>query len=150
MTTTFLDVLDRVKTLLEGNADLQAFCLAKWNKTLTAVIGFRSRREISFSELPLVLITRPQVTERERVRAGREGRHTIRIYAGFSQNDAAAGARELIEFEEKIEDALTENNPFRELVLEAEVGESVNDEGAQPPAYFLVMQIRVLFRRNTT
>lgn len=148
MTTTFLDVMDRAKALLEGNADLQSFCLAKWNKALTAAIQFRSRREIAFSELPLVLITRPQVNDRQRVRAGREGRHTMRIYAGFTQTDAAAGARELIEFEEKIEDALTENNPFRDLCLEAEAGESVNDEGAQPPAHFLVMHIQVLFRRN--
>ena len=148
-TTTFLDVLDRAKSLIEGSADLQALCLAKWNRTMTVEIGYRARREIAFSELPLALLTRPQVTGRERVRAGREGKHTIRIYAGFTQTDAAAGARHLIEFEEKLEDALTENNPFKDLALEAEVGESVNDEGTQPPAYFLVMQLHVLYRRNT-
>lgn len=147
--TTFLDVLDRTKSLLESDADLSAFCQAKWGQALTAEIGYRARREIAFSELPLALITRPQISDRQRVRAGREGRHTIRIYAGFKNTDKTAGTRELVEFEEKIEDALTRHTPFSDLCLEAEVAESVNDEGAISPAFFLAMNLSVLFRRAT-
>lgn len=149
MSATFLDVLDRTRTLLENNPNLSEFCLDRWGYGLTAEIGFRHRREIAFSELPLVLITRPQVTSRSRHRHGREGTHTMRLYAGFQNPDMSAGARELIEFEELIEDALTGSNPFRDLCLSAEVGDSANDEGAQPPAFFLVVQVNCLYRRNT-
>ncbi len=147
-TTTFLDVLDKIKTLLENDSALAAFCLEKWEQGLTVDIGFRHRREIAFTELPLVLVTRPQVAKRSRHRHGREATHTARLYAGFQNPDFSAGTRELIEFEEKIEDALTNGNPFRDLCLEAAVGDSVNDEGAQPPAFFLVMQVDFLYRRN--
>lgn len=147
--TTFNDVLTRVKTLIETDSDLSAFCNDKWGRAPTAAIRFRSRREIGFNELPLVLITRPQVTGRKRVRHGREGVHTVRLYAGFVQNDPELGAAEQVAFEEKIEDALTRDNPFSDLALEAAVGDSVNDEGAQAPAYFTVMHVEVLFQRKT-
>lgn len=147
--TTFLDVLDRTKSLLESDAALAAFCNEKWAQRLTAAIEYRQRREIAFSELPLVLITRPLITNRKRVRNGREAVHNARLYAGFQNKDRVAGARELVEFEEKLEDALTKHTPFSDLALEAAVGDSVNDEGSQPPAFFLVMQIDFLYRRNT-
>lgn len=146
--TTFNDVLDRVKTLIENDSVLAAFCTEKWGRAPSASVRFRSRREIGFAELPLILITRPQVTNRERVRHGRSGRHTVRLYAGFMQKDPELGAAELVEFEEKIEDALTRDNPFSDLALEAAVGDSINDEGAQPPAYFTVMHLEVLFQRK--
>lgn len=148
--TTFLDVLDRAKTLLESDAALAAFCQEKWEKALTAEIGYRSRREIAFSELPLVLITRPQVSDRwAPAKNVEQSRQEMRLYAGFQNPDRTAGTRELIAFEEKIEDALTKGNPFSDLALEAAVMDSVNDEGVISPAFFLVMQVSVLYRRKT-
>ncbi len=146
---TFTDVLDRTRTLLEADAALGSFCPHHWGKSLTAEIRYRARREIAFSELPIVLITRPQVSNRKGVRHGREGLHTIHLYAGFMNNDAAAGALELVRFEELIEDALTVGNPFADLALDAAVGDSINDEGAAPPAFFTAMQLHVLYQRKT-
>lgn len=146
--TSFNDVVDRAKHLLETDKEFNGFCVARWGKKPGVNIFFRSRKEISFAELPIILITRPQVTDRSRVRHGREGRHILRLYAGFHQNDRSIGMSELIWFEEMIEDALTRNNPFSDLVLEVAVRDSVNDEGVQYPAYFLAMHVEFLYQRK--
>ena len=73
----------------------------------------------------------------------------VRLYAGFLQNDPTLATKEQIEFEERLEDALTIGNPLVKQygALAAEVTVSANDEGRLPPAYFTVVELSVLFRR---
>ena len=89
MSTSFTDVLDHLKSVLESDANLQSFCQASWGKNLAAQIVFKHRREIGMDQLPLILITRPQVRDRRGVRAQQEARHTVRLYCGFWQKDPA-------------------------------------------------------------
>ena len=148
MNNSFVDVISIFKSKLENNANLQSFCQTKWGKVPAVKIVFKHRREISFQDMPLILVTRPQVGDRRIVRGGQEARHRLRLYCGFYQDDPEKALTEQIGFEEAVDDAVTLNNPFSGIALEAAVKDSVNDEGSYHPSYFTVMDVEILCQRR--
>ena len=146
---SFKGVMTSLKALLENDPQLSAFCIEKWGKPLTVEIMYKEKAELSLQHLPKILITRPDVKKDFLIGGQKQGIHTIRLYAGFRQSDKGKGAEELIEFEEKIDDALTTPNPWDVgNALDIRPTESVNDEGKWHPEYFLVMEVAITHDRN--
>lgn len=146
MANSFSASLANLITLLQNNAALTAFCSAKWGKTLTVKASYRKRAEIKAGDLPLILITRPRVEKRFQVGA-RDGSHTAYLYALFHQDDREKGPLELIEFEEKIDDALLSDPGLSGAAINTTPTESVNDEGKNHPSYCIVMELEIKHRR---
>ena len=145
----FTAVLKAIQVVLAEDSNLQTFSDEHWQKSITPEIKFKHRREVPFSDLPIIMITRPEIRDRQPVAEGRKAAHTVRLYAGFPQKDPAQAALEAIEFEERIDDALTRDRKMGGLVLDLAVKDSVNDEGKFHPAYFCVMDVDVTFWRRT-
>lgn len=143
---SFTAVIDNLATTLTNSAALQAFCQAKWGKSVTVGKAFRQRTEIGLSDLPIILITRPAVTKLFRIGA-RDGIHTVRLYAGIHQPDKLKALAEFIELEEKIDDALLapDSNILGAISLSPIA--SQNDEGEFHPVYFTVMEVEISHRR---
>jgi len=140
-----IDALRALQALIESDSGLQAFSQWKWGKAVAARIVFKHRVEIRVNELPLVLITRPRVTRKESTGAVVSA-NAVRLYAGFHQNDRDKGAAELIEFEEALEMLLRANQTLNGAANDLDSGESVNDEGAFHPVYFLTKELTVMVR----
>ena len=141
----FVDALQALQSQLEDNTLLQAFCQAEWGKGLTVKIVYKDRVAIHTDDLPLILITRPKVS-RTISTGAKDGKHLVRLYAGFFQADREVGALELISFEEAIEDALDADQTLGGTAGAIDFGDSVNDEGAFHPSYFLTKEITVRHR----
>lgn len=143
---SFTTVIDNLALTILNNAALTTFCTAEWGKALTVVKAYRQRQEISLSDLPLLLITRPAVTKHFRVGA-RDGTHTVRLYAGFYQPDKTLAMGEFIGLEEKIDDALLAADPNTLGAITISPTSSQNDEGEFHPVYFTVMDVEITHRR---
>ena len=143
---TFNDVLDNLVTTLEGDSALSAFVTAKWGKSLTVLRVYKNRQEIQISELPVALVTRPEVRKNFLIGA-RDGEHRVRIYLGFRQEDRLEAQAELIEAEELIDDALLVDQTGGGKAIDTKPAESINDEGSYHPVYFMVMDVLIKHRR---
>lgn len=144
----FTEVLDRLKNVLVTNKNLQTLSMIAWKKQVAVKVMFRKRVEIPLSDMPVILITRPAVRDRDHVRDRQTARHTVRLYCGFVQNNHEAATAQQVDFEEAIDDALTKGNPLRDMALETNVTDSVNDEGYFHPTYFTVMDVEILHERK--
>jgi hypothetical protein len=147
MTISFTAALGALKTQLEGNAALAAFCQSKWNRDLTVSISYKKRVEIHTSDLPVILITRPSVAK-SHLTGARDGQHTVRLYAGFHQPDRAQAQLDLIEFEELLDDAVLSDHTLGGTAISAIPTESANDEGEHHPVYFMAADVEVKHRRE--
>ena len=136
----FSSVLQQLKATLETDANLKAFVAEKWKKTLKVKITWRRREEISTSDLPLIMITRPSVA-RGRNYGNVTGKNRARIYAGFYQPDEEKRQLELVDFEETILAALESSSALRELIDGMTPADGANDEGALGDACFCVQEI---------
>lgn len=134
-------ILDALRQGLEGHAQAQAFCRARWNKPLMVRQVYRQRREIKMTDLPLVLMTRPAVTP-DATYGFREPEHTVRLYAGFYQPDAEQGALDLIAFEEMLTSVVVSLD-LGEECLGVTIDQSRNDEGALAPSFFTIIDLSV-------
>lgn len=144
--SSFTTVINNIVTTLQNDAALTLFCKTKWSRTLSIKKSYKKREEISIQDLPKILITRPNL-EKSFLIGARDGTHTVRLYVGFFQNDKRRALEELIELEEKIDDALTTPEPAALGAISINPKASVNDEGEWHPAYFMVMDIEILHRR---
>lgn len=146
---SFTEVIDNIKTTLEGNTALTTFCTTKWGKVATVLKSYRYRTEIHIDELPVILITRPSL-DKTQVALGskmRNGDNLVRLYIGFKQDDRTKALDEMIGLEEKIDDALMVD-PFRGGKAESTLPtQSANDEGPVNSIYFTVMEINIKHRR---
>jgi len=143
---TFNDAIANLVTTIEGDSALSAFCLSKWGKALTVLRVYKNRTEIQLSELPIALITRPEVNKKFLIGA-REGEHRVRIYFGFQQDDRLKAQEELIEAEELIDDALLVDHTRGGKAIDTTPEASANDEGSFHPVYFMVMDVLIKHRR---
>ena len=143
---SFIDVIDNLATTLEDNAALKSFCAEKWSKSLIVLTVFKERTEIQLSDLPIVLITRPETTK-DFSTGTRDGTHTVRLYCGFRQEDRLKAMKELIEFEEKLDDALLVDHTRGGIAIDTDPKASANDEGKFHPVYFMVMDVTIQHRR---
>ncbi len=149
---SFNDALDKLKTVLENDAALTAFCRAKWNRKQTVKRVFKKRTELNPAEFPIIMITWPSVKKAYRISGGRENTNTVRLYTGFTQIDAEKAQLELVELEEKIDDCLTANYRLNDaggnpLVRSIHPTDSASDEGVNHPNYFQVMEMEIGHRR---
>lgn len=144
---SFTTVIDNLATVLTNNSALQAFCQAKWGKSVTVAKAFRQRTEIGLSDLPIILITRPAVEKPYETIGAKEGRHTVRLYCGFYQDKKNNALQEGVEYEEKIEDTVLTNSTLAGTAVYVKPKNSVNDEGEFHPVYFTVMDVEIFHRR---
>ncbi|MEW6115666.1 MAG: hypothetical protein AB1553_02040 [Nitrospirota bacterium] len=143
----FLPVFDGFKTLLETDADIIAFVSGKWNATLTVKQVFKKKPEIGNEEMPIVLITAPRTKKEQETGISHERKRIVRLYCGFKQHNKELGAREIIEFEEVLDKAILKSDSLLRSIPgvdSIEAGDEENDEGANHPDYFLVMEYSVL------
>lgn len=146
---SFASTLTALASQITGNAGVQAFCQAKWGRPLTAKVSFRNRAELNMASLPIVLITRPRVGKRRDTSGGPEGLHSVRLYFGFYQPDQDKVVTEQIGLEELIEDAINSDTSLADTADEVTIRDSANDEGKKHPSCFTVMDLDVLFQRQS-
>ena len=147
--TSFKDVMTGLKTTLESNAALQAYAQAKWSKNIQIMIVFKPDTEVGLDELPLIMMTRPEVKKSSLIGGSREGEHIVRLYFLFREEDRLQAQEILIEMDEKIDDALTAPYPWDiGGALDIKPGDSLNNEGNFHPAYALVMDVSITHSRN--
>jgi hypothetical protein len=135
---SFNDTLNKLKTALQSNSALSAFCTAKWSKALTVERMYKHRVEISLDELPIILITRPHKKS-----GSTEEDHTVRLYFGFQQEDRTLAQSEAIEFEELIENAVIADRELDKTALLVEPKDTITDEGYLHPTYFGVKDLEI-------
>jgi hypothetical protein len=138
-------ILQEIKAALQDDADLAAYASQKWDKAITVKITWRNREEISASDLPLIMITRPS-SRRAYQNGRREVRPAIRLYAGFYQPDEEKRQIELIEFEDTINSVLENNLALRRYIDPKDTTETANDEAALGDTCFCVIQAGMLIR----
>ncbi len=147
---SFAPIIAKIKSVLETDPYLKAFCKETWTKELNVRLAFKKRQEIPMKDLPVVLVTSPNVGKREEKASGREAWRRVRLYAGFYQKDMGRGVLEQILFEELIDAALAKDTSLGETALDMRFLDSANDEGIYQPAWFTVIDIEVLYSREWT
>ncbi len=138
--TSFKEKYNALKVRLENNQDLDAFCQSTFGQSIKVLKTFKERTEISLNELPIALITRPQV-RREFANQLSKKEHSIFIYAGFHEEDKLRAADISIEFEELIEAAIQERTAHQDdRPMAIMPSNSTNDEGRFHTVYFFMME----------
>lgn len=144
--SSFNDAIAQLVIMLETNPGLVDFAQQSWNKTMTVKPVFKNREEVSLSDLPIVMITRPRLDpsfEENTVYGG----HAVSLYYGFQQNNKELSQAQIITFEERITDALLSDPYLKDTALDVVPGLSVNDEGKFHPVYFGVMAVSISHKR---
>jgi len=144
---SFIEVVNDLVSALQANTALDTFCKEKWNKSLLIKKMFKYRTEIQITDLPIILVTRPQKLSKDFPIGNREYEDTVRLYCGFHQPDRDIAQDEMIEFEEKIDDAVLEDRDRNGLVLDTNVTMTVTDEGYFHPVYFVVKEVTIETRK---
>ncbi len=144
--SSFVIVYNNIITTLQNDSALSTFCNTKWGKALTVLKVFKQRVEINLADLPIIIVTRPSVDKEFLVNA-RDADHIVRLCAGFHQTDREKAMEEMIEFEEKIDDALMADHTRGGNAKDTNPKASVNDEGEFHPVYFMVMDVGIKHRR---
>lgn len=143
---TFTKVIDNLIDTLKDNNALSSFVTEKWGKPLTVRKVFRNRIDISTEALPIIFVTRPSV-KKDFTLSTRDGDHIVRLYCGFYQDDTSKALDEMVEFEEKIDDALLVDETRGGNAIDTVPEASDNDEGKFHPTYFMVMHMLIKHRR---
>lgn len=143
---SFTAVTDNLKNALEGNAALEAFCVAAFGKGVTALKFFKNRQELDAEQFPLIMITRPSVKKRY-LTGAKDGTHTILLLCGFYCDDRTLAQDYIVQFEELIDDAILADATLGGTAIDALPDESENDGGFYHPYYFIGMTVEVRHRR---
>jgi len=142
----FADVLKQLQQQLANDSGLQSFAQTAWGKAVTVSLVFRDRTEVRMPDLPLIMITRPQVRRTE-LSSVRDGHHTVRLYCGFHQQNKETACTNMIGFEEAIDNAIDADDTLGGTAIQAVPGDSVNDEGMFHPVYFVVKDLNIHHRQ---
>jgi len=145
--SSFTTVIDNIVTTLQNDAPLDAFCKSKWGKPISVKKIFKKRAELSIQNLPKILITRPLTEKSFLINTSRESKNTVRLYCIFYQTDKRKALNELIEFEEKIDDAILMQSSETLGAISINPKGSENDEGEWHPVYAIVMDVEIQHRR---
>jgi hypothetical protein len=144
----FAEILTEFKTALETDPGLRSYASSAWGKAPTVKTTWRNREEISSTDLPLILITRPSSARKYGTSRQRLDYPIVRLYAGFYQPEEKNRQIQLIEFEEKILGAIEQSETFRQYFDWESPIESANDEAALGETCFCVIQLG-MSRRST-
>lgn len=140
---SFVDNINAFKIRLENNQALNDFALTKFGKVFKVWKVFHNRTEIGLDDLPLIMITRPNVNRTPSNLSPRK-EHTVALYAGFRQEDRLLALEQFIELDSLLEDTvMVKTNIQGDIPMAVEVTDSANDEGLYHPIYFLVMHLKV-------
>jgi hypothetical protein len=140
---SFIDNINAFKVRLENNQALNDFALTKFGKVCAVWKVFHNRTEIGHGDLPLIMITRPNLIRTPSNLSSRK-EHTVALYAGFLQYDRLLVLEQFIELDSLLEDAvMAKTNIQGDIPMAVEVTDSTNDEGLYHPVYFMVMQVKV-------
>ncbi|MDA8104660.1 MAG: hypothetical protein M0Z71_04705 [Nitrospiraceae bacterium] len=145
---SFVTVINNLVTLLQGTGTpLQVWSQSKFNRSVIIKKVYKNRTEVNASDLPIILIARPLLEKSYLINASRNGKHTVRFYAGFHQPDRRVALDQFIEFEEMIDDTLLSVPPESLGAIILDPKHSANDEGKFHPYYFHVCEIEIKHRR---
>ncbi len=145
---SFNDPLDILVSTLQNDAALKDFCRTAWSRALTVKRLFKWRTEISPTERPFIAVTRPSVENKYEMSGGRQNGNTVRLYLAFQQDDREKAQRDVITFEELVDDALTNNVRLKNSAGNPTVKsmyptQSANDEGMFHPYYHIVKDVEI-------
>jgi hypothetical protein len=152
----FNDALNSLAATLGADPGIAAFCSATFNgATLTVQRVFQDATEISLSQLPIMLMTRPHVTEGRYWNGVGEFTHLVRLYVLFHEPVIANVQDDLVYFDEVVEAAILSYRnagQFPAGVLDIRPGSSTNDEGKRNADnnYKFVKEVEIDERRDTT
>jgi hypothetical protein len=148
---SFNTTLDDLKTNMEGNAALLSYCNTQFGKNHTVKRVFKRRTEVSLDELPIIMITRPEVTPGRWRPTERDYTHTVRLYCGFQCDDRELAQELLIGFEEALDAAILvfkDPNKLLTGITDVDPQDAVNDEGYFHPVYFFVKDVEIIETRQ--
>jgi len=146
---TFTVVLEKLKDIFTTDPDITAFFQARYQKVLTARLGFHKRVEISLTMHPFLFITQPSFAPVEKYNRTATRLYHVNTFWLISQQDRARAVEELIELESLVDAAIRKDPTLGGLVREAWAAEGVaNDEGIFHPNYAFVMPLTVLARKE--
>lgn len=145
--TSFNNNLNEIVEALSGDTDLNNYCVQMWGKGLTVTREFRNKTDVHLSNLPICMITRPEMIPIWEMASSLYRKHTVRVYIGFQENLRNQAQETLIGLEELVEQALLKEGIFSPEIY-IEPGKSINDEGSRHPVYFLIKDIDVFTERD--
>lgn len=114
-------------------------------KSLTVRVGYKVRQEINVSDLPIVMIVRPE-RKLESIAARQYG-HEFVIFVGLNCETREDAPGLLDDLENAIEDALVENYSLNGTAVDVNFIGSSNDMGMYHPVYFTSMQFNIQARK---
>jgi hypothetical protein len=143
---SFITYINALKVRLENNADLQNYFVDKFGEGLTVKKVFKDRTAIDQADLPLCMITRPDVG---RTPAGNATKreHSVLLYVGWPYEDLADLEKPLeyfIDIDDLLEVAvMTKSQAAGDMGMYIAVEDSANDEGLYHPIYFQTMHLKI-------
>lgn len=143
-------VTDNIRITLQNDADLAAWIAATFpGKTLKVIKAYKRRQEINVADLPLVMITAPKRRRTDGPIGQRRYISDVLIYFGFHFDGNRELAPDLVDQGESlIEDALLKDSRRGGTAVDTEYEDSANDEGANHPTYFSVLQFSITTQRS--
>jgi hypothetical protein len=147
---SILTDINALKFRLQNNGPLNAYFTEKFNKALSVKKVFKNRVEIGSSDLPLLMITRPQVARNFGGSKSTNKEHSILLYLGFYYDNTADLELPLdyfVEIDDLLEDAVQTKLPLAgDKSFAVTVEDSANDEGMLHPVYFMSMHLIIRAR----
>ena len=141
-----ISYINAVKARIEGNAALQAYFEEQFGRRLTVKKSYKNREEINVGDLPVLMITRPQVGRSVSGNVTTRS-HELLLYLGFhypNTDDLELPLEYFIEIDERLADAVARKTDLADdRAMYVIVGESANDEGAFHPVYFQTMHLTI-------
>ena len=147
---SILPDINALKVRLQNAPALNAFFTDKFNKALTVKKVYKNRTEITATDLPLLMITRPQIVRTFGGSRAVNKEHSVLLYVGFHYdkvNDLELPLDYFIELDDLLEDAvLTKLAVTGDKAFAVSVEDSANDEGMLHPIYFMSMHLKIRAR----
>ncbi len=133
--------INALKIRIENNKPLQDYCALHFRKQLKVVNVFKTKKQITLDELPIVMITRPRVS-REPFGNASKKEHSVYLYLGFQQTDIEKALDNSIEIEDLLEAAISSKTSIQgDAGMYVSPADSSNDEGMFHPTYFMLMEV---------
>ena len=153
LSNSFVAVIDNIISTLEGNGDLTTFCRSTFKKRLSTLKRLIPREAVTLEMYPLIMITRPEVKNNGyALSRSADIVHLVKLYCAIRIGDSSSSSKlyldKLIQFEEYVDQALILDTTRGVAGVQTRIGDSRNDEGAQPPEYFIEKSILITQRIN--
>ena len=140
--------INALKARLQNAPELNAFFVNNFGKALKVVKAYKNRTEIAFDDLPILMITRPQIDRSYGGSKGVNKEHHIFLYVGFHYDkvdDLELALDYFVELDDLLEDAVSTRllSVAEDKAFVVSIEESANDEGMLHPIYFMKMHLKI-------